>query len=724
MTGRQTFQRAFSSIFILLLSIAVFGPRGSAAARLAVFTYANGVRIAAAVEIPIFKVNTIQVNGDGTTALTSVFDGIYERQTPQEDTFKGKPRFTSLSEKNQTVLEQFGATGGFYAYNPTRAFGSDLNQNAVLDGPSAQRLACQFLLNHANQLPLPGNLVVNGLSVRCANDFVGNPLYRVSTETLSGQSIDPKTQTTNTSLRLMVTVPIAIHDLQTNANFPLGGPGGHISFIFDNTAIGAGGPSLDSGIVGLQALAMPIYGRSFDVTKYVPARDPALAKAQVLAQVKAAFPTATNINIPDPAFAYFVSDAGSSQSGMEPDLTFSGITLDVNGATLALKDLTVPGSETGPGGLGPTVTILSPVNGTVYLPAQKASLIGQVSDGTPPFNYEWQMGDGSVRGSGTLNQAGKTQEILTSLTLPASKGEQSNTTVTLAVTDADGITRQSTISLLSPYDTFLSAIYKSYTPAAAAVGLTSPTPQINPMGGGGYSFGVEYGSDYPPYGPGGPDLGGVPPDANGLSSSLMSLGWPRIFNWYNANSWEKDWRDCTLGGVDCSWGVDRADFVYYSGHGSYGGISVPSNTHDTNWADGTNARFQNARWIGFSSCLTLRAQWPTPGSEPIRKWFNAFQGAHMLLGFNSLMADIAFGAPLVDNMRMPTFLGIPFPWAQRTIAEAWVQTAFQMNAGKPAYIYATSASYNPVGNKLPSIGDPIMPRPYPVNWYYWVWWNE
>jgi hypothetical protein len=255
--------------------------------------------------------------------------------------------------------------------------------------------------------------------------------------------------------------------------------------------------------------------------------------------------------------------------------------------------------------------------------------------------------------------------------------------------------------------------------------LSDPAPRLlTTMGGGSYSFGVEYGSDYPPYGPGGTDLGGVPPDANGLSASLIGLGWPRVFNWYNANAWEKDWRDCTLGGIDCSYGVDRADFVYYSGHGSYGGIAMPSNTHDTGWADGTNARFQNARWVGFSSCLTLRAQWPTPGSEPIRKWFNAFQGAHMLLGFNSLMADIAFGAPLVDNMRMPTFLGIPFPWSQRTIAEAWVQTAFQLNAGKPAYIYATSASYNPVGNKLPTIGDPILPRPYPVNWYYWVWWND
>jgi hypothetical protein len=89
------------------------------------------------------------------------------------------------------------------------------------------------------------------------------------------------------------------------------------------------------------------------------------------------------------------------------------------------------------------------------------------------------------------------------------------------------------------------------------------------------------------------------------------------------------------------------------------------------------------------------------------------------------MADVPFGPHLVDNMRLPTFFGfIEMPWAQRTIAEAWVQTAWELGAGKPAYIYATSATVNPVANRLPKVGDALMPRPYPVNWYYWVWWNE
>ncbi len=44
-----------------------------------------------------------------------------------------------------------------------------------------------------------------------------------------------------------------------------------------------------------------------------------------------------------------------------------------------------------------------------------------------------------------------------------------------------------------------------------------------------------------------------------------------------------------------------------------------------------------------------------------------------------------------------------------------------MNAGKPAYIYATGNGVDPVDNKLPAGGAGALPRPFPVAWYYWVW---
>jgi hypothetical protein len=377
----------------------------------------------------------------------------------------------------------------------------------------------------------------------------------------------------------------------------------------------------------------------------------------------------------------------------------------------------------GPGGSGLTVEILSPANGSFYFPGVPVALQGNISDGASPYHYDWQLEDGTSLFSGIADLAGPLP-LTTSLPVQPSKGgSPGSLPVRLVVTDADGITRQGEVSFNSALQFFMPLIANGSTtngPVAAVAALAAPAaPNFV------HTFGVEYGSDYPPYGPGGPDLEGVTPDANGFSAGLWSLGYARVFNWFNDSAWEKDWRDCSLGGVDCTVGVDRADFVYFSGHGYNGGLAIPSNSHDSSWFEGYNARYSTARWVGFSSCLTLRAQWSPAGDAPIRRWFNAFKGAHMLLGFNSVMADIAFGGPLVDNMRMPYMFGdIPMPWAQRTIAEAWVQTAFDMNAGKPAYIYAWKSGVNPSLDKLPLVTDAPLPRPFPPQFYFWVWWDE
>ncbi len=52
-----------------------------------------------------------------------------------------------------------------------------------------------------------------------------------------------------------------------------------------------------------------------------------------------------------------------------------------------------------------------------------------------------------------------------------------------------------------------------------------------------------------------------------------------------------------------------------------------------------------------------------------------------------------------------------------------LQTVFEMNAGKPAYIYARGNGVNPVNNKLPRSNDPALPRPFPVSSWHWVWWE-
>jgi hypothetical protein len=739
MTRFRMLPKVFNLFLVpILLAVSLGGADAAVSQR--TYSYANGIQIAAGTSLPIFHISSPVVTATVTLDLTQNFLGIYSRTNPnpdpEQDTLNNHSRFTYFNEANNAILEQFGATGGFYAYNPSRAFGSDNPVGGSLPTPAtALHNACMLLLNHSNALvPSEADLEIPGISNKCDYNFVGDKRFKFSTEWLTGQNVMPgqasSAPNADIPLRLMVTMPIILQagrSSQGAPDIPLGGPGGHISMIFYNPPAGlspnTAPTSLDSTVPGVQAIAMPAHGRSFSFNRSVPALDPAVAQAMVLEQVQKAYPDGKNIQVPPPSLEYVLSDASTPQKALEPDMVFSGITVDVGGETLTLKDLTLPAVESGPGGLGPTVEILSPTNEAFYPRGSQVSLQGQISDGTAPYRYDWQLGDGTSLKKGDAAAAGVLPLFSTELTLPDTKNTPGSLSLSLVVTDTDGITRQAQVVLVTPAQIYFpisvnaSAAVNSPSRSEAAPAITKAPNYV-------YTFGVEYGSDYPPYGPGGPDLSGVPPDANGFSAGLWSLGWWRIFNWYNSLAWERDWRDCSLGGSDCTYGVDRADFVYYSGHGNNGGIAVPSNGHDSSWFDGINARYQNARWVGFSSCLTLRAQWDPASEAPIRRWFNAFQGAHMLLGFNSVMGDVAFGGPLIDNMRMPSFLGITFPWAQRTIAEAWVQTAFQMNAGKPAYIYAWRTGVDPSTNKLPQVGDPPLPRPYPVQWFYWVWWDE
>jgi hypothetical protein len=217
------------------------------------------------------------------------------------------------------------------------------------------------------------------------------------------------------------------------------------------------------------------------------------------------------------------------------------------------------------------------------------------------------------------------------------------------------------------------------------------------------------------------NLSQTQPDAEGLYNWLGANGWQKSFDYGNDAAWEKDWRDCTLGGIDCTLGVDRAEFAYFSGHGSpsswYFGVAK-----DYGGAWGGNARFQNVRWAAFSSCQTVRAgPYVGPGNPPLTDWFNSFKGSYMVLGFHSVMGDVPFGFSFGFNMQ--NILYNFFPWMQPSIREAWVNTAFQMNAGKPAYLYAVG-NFDPVNFKLPPANSGPLPPLTGIYQFRWVWWDE
>ncbi len=676
------------------------------------------------VRLPVFRLTKPPVSNDTTQQLGGALEGIGRAAPAGQDEFRGKSRFFRLNEQNRTVLTQYEASGGFFAYD-LDGLGRETPAGAV-DAEAAKRLACQFLTNN-NFVNRDGILANNGQSnyparlplipgtCNATKDFGRTTLIRAAQATVSGAGLG---QTTESIVGVVVEVPFGF--VNGEQFIPIGGAGGHISLLFtttDTTILQNAGDSLDSSVPGLAGIAMPFFGRTLEFSGTVPVRSLSDARSEVEALVRASYPDATNINVPDPVLTYMVDDASFEQTFLEPEAMFDDITVTLpNGDVIVLRSFSTPLMEGGAGSFSPTVTITAPANGSSFPINGTVTLTGAIANGTAPYTYQWLLGDETPLSSpATLNAPGS---VSRSTALPAALRETSPDAVTiiLRVIDANGVQREASVSVTPDYRfVYVPTIIRSG-------GSTAALPAAELAQSATYSFGVEGNWDYQPYGPGGSDLPGVIPDVNGFRIGMILNGYTQRFFWANANAWERDWRDVSLGGIDSTSGVDRAAFVYYAGHGGAGSIVMTSNK-DSTWFDGTKARYQNLRWVGFASCQTLRVQGYTPGNEPIRKWFNAFQGAHMLLGFNSNMKDVAFGGNWVVNMQMPSFFGIDYPWAQLTIAQAWVKTAFDMNAGKPAYIYARSNTVNPLNDKLPKPGTAMPPRPLPVTSYHWVWWE-
>ena len=690
------------------------------------FLTGNGILIEGGTLLPVFNFLPPQVSTGSSIDLAVRFDTIGEQQ-PREDEYLDHMRFSVLNEETNSILEQYGATGGFYAFNATAAFGEEVSGG--INSVDAQALACQFLLER--ELFPDNDLIRTPEVFWCDYDFGENP-YDTTLIYAAAADSDGQTMGEDELLGIVVQVPMSVNTgaFSQVPMVPLGGAGGHLSLLFRTTNPDDTGFSLVDDIPGIGAVAMPFHGRELQWTgNNFPLRDPETVVNEVTNEVEKTFPDADSINVPPPSLLYRVSDAAQPQKLLEPMWEFSGIEVETDGQTVILRDLVVPALEPGENGFGPDVTIVSPDEGSSFMPGMTYTITGNISGGTPPYTYTWQTSDSTLLASGITGAAGDVVVVTDNLPVVSHNGYPAAVVITFEAEDDTGATRQAMLNLyptVAP-SVYLPSILNQATAASSPGPITAVSqPAIAQAAATTFRFGVHAGSDYPPYGPGGGDLPGVVPDATGFRTGMLNYGWSSTYNWWNASAWERDWRDCSLGGGDCYFGgVDyQVDFAYYAGHSGPGGHAMPSSV-DSSWFAGSDARYSRLRWAGFASCQALRAQWTPAHQAPIRDWFGAFQGAHMLLGYNGNMRDVAFGPRLVDNMRMPTFLGIPMPWAQRSIREAWVQTAFQMNAGSPAYLYAKGTNgVNPVNNKLPRPGDPAPPRPYPVASYHWVWWND
>jgi hypothetical protein len=629
--------------------------------------------------LPVFALTSPPVSTNSALGLAARLEGLGGTTVVSDTTHAKTQRFVVGNRQTPSTFEQYGASGGFFAYDAALAFSETIKP--ALDPNSAKLMACQFLLR--NEL-FPAETSASERSCQSGQTlpYLVTFGHRNTNDPNGAKGL----------IGVEVQVPLAI-DIGATAplTVPLAGPGGHLSLLFASTdPAGSGG--LDAQVPGLAALAEPWYQRGRSLIGLFPTVSPQVANQAALRHVQAALPGATSaITLGTPTLTYYVGDFAVPQTALVPELLYGNATAAVDGQEVSVKAFTVPAVQ----GFLPDVAITAPAGGTKFTRGQVVHFTGSILGTTGPFTFTWSLEDGTPLGTGVT--AGGAISLDTANLPVGSRGTTpASVLVRLLAMNAYGASSEAEV-LLQPdvRFTFLPLLEK----APAALGPAAVASPTAP-----YRVGVEWVRNYNGTNP---NLSATQPDADHFYSGLTSYGWTGGFRWTDNLAWERDWRDSSLGGID-SYEADAVDFAYFSGHGSptriYFGVS-----HDALSFSGANARFQHARWVGFSSCQTLR-------DDTISTWFNAFQGAHMLLGFESVMGDVDFGAQLSDNMK-PYFFGL----YQHSIREAWVMTAFEMNAGKPAYIYATGNGVNPVDNKLPAGGAAALPRPFPVSWYYWVW---
>jgi len=602
--------------------------------------------------------------------------------------------FFALNPDDGNIVNQFDIGGGLFAVNYGNAFG----ETEMTVDPTPEQI-CNFLTSRGL---FPSDEVEPQFT-----DCRGAPAYIVSSIHLT--TVDPLDEaTTDTIVGKLVEVPLAI-DIGTLAPeyIPLGGPGGHLSLLF---AGAPATPSLDDTLPGLQALSAPLFGRAREATPI--GSYPVVPMPLAISRFRAGFPAEMAVDPGTPVMEYYVGYPDMPQDALMPVWTFPDATADIDGTTVALKETTMPGVE----GFAPVVSSLNPLDGDVFLPDDPITIDFSVTGDFGPFTFTISS-EGGELANGVMDSGANSIDLGP---LPNPEGHPSGHILTVHAENTYNQAGEATVFTGPVQTVYLPLTARNASESAMAFGppLRAAASENPPQGSGPQlGVGIEWVMNYhdPEL-----NLGQTKPDAEGFYNWLGGNGWAKKFNYGNDAAWEKDWRDCTLGGIDCTYGVDRADFVYFSGHGSpsawyfgkvkdYGGA----------WAG--NARFQNVRWAAFSSCKTVKAgPYIGPGNPPLTEFFNSFQGAYMMLGFNSNMADVAFGFPFALGMRNPIY--DIWPSLQPTIAQAWVSTAFNLHAGKPSYLYAVG-NLNPVNYKLPGAFSGPLPPLTGIYQFRWVWWG-
>jgi hypothetical protein len=640
--------------------------------------------------LPVYAIKPTHIDTDILLDHANLLDGMNANVVISETLDSGIDHLFATNLGNGNIFDQYNHTGGLFAVNYSQAY----TETMSVANPSTNEI-CAFLT---------GSKLFPSEIEPQYTDCQSNPPYIVKQIHLA--TVNPSSgEHSESIIGELVQVPLAIN-IAAGAYLyiPMGGPGGHLSLLL---AGGPNTPSLDNDLPGLQAVASPWFGRVLETEAI--GNYPIVPMQQAIEQYKAGFPQGVQVDAGTPVMVYYVGFPDAPQDAVMPMWTFPDATAIISDTVVNLKETTIPGVI----GFAPDVTIVNPSDGDVFLRSQPVSISFDISGDQGPFTYTITADSNPILSG--VTEAGTVTMNLGPLPLEAGRGEGHELSV--EVVNQYHISGEDTVFLGAPAILYLpylnrnsQGINSAYMAKSTTSSLLSPDSTLG--------VGVEWIMNYH-----NPDknLVKTKPDAEGFYNWLGIFGWSKKFNYGDDNAWEKDWRDCTLGGGDCTYGVERVQFAYFAGHGSPAAFYFGS-SKDYTGALAENARFQNVRWAAFSTCKTVRAgYYVEPGNPPLTKWFDSFKGSYMILGFHSSMKDVSFGANFAYNLYNPFYF--VFPSLQPSISQAWVNTAFQMNAGKPAYLYAVG-NLNPANYKLPLGNAGPLPALTGIYQFRWVWWDE
>ena len=269
-----------------------------------------------------------------------------------------------------------------------------------------------------------------------------------------------------------------------------------------------------------------------------------------------------------------------------------------------------------------------------------------VSGGTGPYTLRWSSS------STTLDDAQGSEIAYTR----DPRGKDDAETVTLEVTDANGI---------------------ASTASAQLDGDGSVSVASHP-GGGGFGklaigptdVGIEQTVD---------EWQCAQDSAIGFKGVMAAHGIGTAFDWRGWAAFEKDFKDVTKGGWDTSY-VDNVDAQWYTGHGSPSSFTFKSSVDDKDVTP-SDARWGDwdLEWLQLESCQVLA---DTNGTwDYFSRWGGTMDGLHILNGFHTNAHCIAGGT----GGRFAEYLFGAWNRGPLTVRNAWAHMAIDKEPAGDVY---------------------------------------